>query len=453
MKTMTRLLVLAVVAVFVFTACQPGAFAPFIGGSQEAEDTLISETNTAVAGADPTGAPFQHNATTATPYDATDEQRIVLEFDEGVVDVNDDGSIPGLTVSALADTADADGLYDPTGTIGYSATVVPNGNGNSTVTLTMDLSGSTVSTVLEVQMDPTALTAYSGAKLLNQDGDEVPGESPDDAVYLYPAVPNAPVTAAGAGRNPRLGITLGFPGAPTAGSADFPPVIPTGGAAADFSQSSLSAGISVWELGSDLAWSEVNVSYAYDTGTGDLTISLPENAENGDIYQVRHNQYNIASSETISGFVQRESTDQSADVQKSDLYVVGTTGSIGFTTDDNGDDPPVSINVDFIGFGDIVTSTLSNDSVRIIYDEDNNNQDERVIAWDYFVVKNAFDGANQIAFVLPSDFDPDGGDGWEVQVYPAVLDDNATPNDADDDFPIIDTGAQEFGADSETGTF
>ena len=328
MKTMTRLLVLAVVAVFVFTACQPGAFAPFIGGSQEAEDTLISETNTAVAGADPTGAPFQHNATTATPYDATDEQRIVLEFDDGVVDVNDDGSIPGLTVSALADTADSDGLYDPTGTISYSATVVPDGNGNSTVTLTMDLSGSTVSTVLEVQMDPTALTAYSGAKLLNQDNDEVPGESPDDAVYLYPTVPNAPVTAAGAQRDPRAPITLGFPGAPTAGSTDFPTVSPTGGAPGDFSQSSLSAGISVWELGSDLAWSEVSVSYAYDTGTGNLTISLPENAENGDIYQVRHNQYNIASSETISGFVQRVSTDQSADVQKSNLLVVGPTGSI-----------------------------------------------------------------------------------------------------------------------------
>lgn len=456
MKTMTRLLVLAVVAVFVFTACQPGAFTPFIGGSQEAEDTLITETNTDVAGAEPTNAPFQYNGPpTATPYDATDEQRIVLEFDDGVVDVNDDGSIPGLTVSALADTANADGLYDPTGTIGYSATVVPNGNGNSTVTLTMDLSGSTVSTVLEVKMDPTTLTAYSGAKLLNQDGDEVPGESPDDAAYLYPAVPNAPVAAAGAQRNPRAGINLGFPAnAPAAGSADFPTVSP-GGTPGDFTKSSLSAGISVWELGSDLAWSEVNVSYAYDAG-GNLTISLPENAENGDIYQVRHNQYNIASSETIAGFVQRESTDQSADVQKSNLLVVGTTGSITAATDDNGADPPVSINVVFSGTGDIVTSTLSNDSVRIIYDEDNNGQDERVIAWDYFVVTDADDGDNEIAFVLPSDFDPDDGvdpDGWEVQVYPAVLDDNATPDDADDDFPIIDTGAQEFGAYSETGEF
>ena len=64
----------------------------------------------------------------------------------------------------------------------------------------------------------------------------------------------------------------------------------------------------------------------------------------------------------------------------------------------------------------------------------------------------------EIAFVLPSDFDPDGGDDWEVQVYPAVLDDNATPDDATDDFPIGDdiSGtdfAKEFGAYSVSGTF
>jgi hypothetical protein len=458
MKTLFRVLAVGAVAIFAFTACQPGPFAPFIGGSEEAEDELISNTNPNLASADPVGAPFQQSAFTG-PSGVTSNEVITIDFDNGVVDV-EDGSIPGLSIATLSDSADSEGLYSVTGTLSYSATVVPDGNGNSTAYITLDLSGTTVSDLLQIELNAENMTADGGAKNLNQDGDQLPGENPDDFEYLYPTVAGAPVaTPAAATRDPRAGITLSISTPPADGSNTFElnhALAPDD----DSTRDSLSAGLSVWQLDTaDLTWSELSVTYAYDTGTGVLTVTLPANAAIGDVYQVRYDRYNVATNTPYLGFVQRMSYDQFAPPEKSDLQLVGTAASLDIVTNPGGTGVPVQFAVNFGGApGDVITSTVTNDSVRIFWDDDVDGvaaglAGDVKVNWDFFAVTSGADGDNTLTFYMPADFEPDPGDGWRVQVYPAVIVDAGTPDDASDDVPVINDTETEFGISEDNAIF
>ena len=89
------------------------------------------------------------------------------------------------------------------------------------------------------------------------------------------------------------------------------------------------------------------------------------------------------------------------------------------------------------GSGDILESSLSNDSVRVFLDEDAEGTNVFQIFWDYFTVESGVNGANRIRFWFPENSGITGSDDWRLFVLPTVRDDATTPTDTTDDLPII----------------
>ncbi|MBN2617829.1 MAG: hypothetical protein JXR64_05890, partial [Spirochaetales bacterium] len=107
------------------------------------------------------------------------DQEIVVTFNNGYVD-NSAANLAKIKVYTLANST-VSTVYTRTA-LTVKSTRVETTAGNSIVYLVLDLDVAAIADLLDVEIDPS-ITADGGAKTLNQDDDEVAGESDDDIYY------------------------------------------------------------------------------------------------------------------------------------------------------------------------------------------------------------------------------------------------------------------------------
>ncbi len=458
MKTLVRISAVAVIALFGLAACKQGVFDPQAIGDAETLQEFISSINTSVGSADAAATPMTATVATGTVTNTTSEV-VQIDFTNGVVDVSD-GTVAGLTVYKL-NAGTAGEPYERNDSVTYTADVIPDGAGNSSLYLSMDLSGTDISTPIEIVLDAATLRGNSGARKLNMDGDNVAGESPDDTIFDTVAVTGALVTANGIPRDPEGLSGYGTPGAINDGDTtieiDFSASANT--VLTNLTAESLAAGISVVriESGSDSA---VSTTPSYDSGTGILTLTLDSAAASGQVYQIIYDEYNITTDSAVGGITQRANTDQTADPVRSNAIVVGG-GGFAFSLDTGGPPPqtddlgvdPVRVEVVFTGgVGDVNTDTLTQENVRFFIA--NADGDLVAVKWSSFVRTDGTDGANVFTFTFPASFDPPASAAWQLYLSPAITEDYAT-TDTTDDIHLVDTtgaGAARRGYSFASGT-
>jgi hypothetical protein len=467
MMTTFTILFLALLVLLAMASCvRIGSFNPFLGGGADSigdaasEQGLIDATNTdAISGEAADDFPFaMTGAVGAGTLTHDTNQVVIVSFVNGIVDVDSadpNGPIPGLSIYPLADAAASDEPYVRGAGLSYLSVVAPGSDGASDAYLAVDLTG-VASNRIEIFVDPAAVTANGGVKLLNGDSDDVPGEA-EDAGIAPLAVSGGVALTTGVDRAPRLDVDGNFesPGVDVpSGFTDGASVLTLSGFDVNdgwgyidvFDADSIGAGISLYMFNpSDQTWAAVSeASRAYDDVGGNFTITTTNSFAGGEIYQARYNRYNIATAVEVYGFIQREyyqQNDSANNLTRTPLQVIDGAGVPEYAGLDSAFDDlsEVSITLDFYGAGgagtgNIVTSTITPDSVRFFHDSGPGLME---IPYESFVVTDLTPGNNHVRFFFDPILAPSAGQSWRALVYPSVMVDAETPGDPDDDVPVL----------------
>jgi len=305
----------ALVAITLLASCAGGDFfarGATVGADAAAQTAAQSSLSSGLADAynDSKANPYLATPTSLTPTLATATlpalagQRLAVTFTNGVVDT---GSIAtGILVYQLLATANAapdNSFARGTALVPSVTSVLPDGSGGCTVYLTLDLSGTLVSSRLEVQFVASALTASGGTSKLNKNGNHALGEATADDYYLYPTVTGAPVTAAGAQRNPlaTVSFTQGTGPALAATTATF--AVSDVAGTFNIDPTALNTAL-VWsKLNATGGWDPLAPTGAYSATTGVLTYTFSAAFANGDIFRVVYDTNNIKESQLVNGLI------------------------------------------------------------------------------------------------------------------------------------------------------
>ncbi|MFP4384030.1 MAG: hypothetical protein ACLFSE_08265 [Spirochaetia bacterium] len=325
MKKLIFLMITSALLLVALTGCKP-KFSLF-GGTTNLSDEEITEintdaetvdTNNTASAIDDMGVTLDSDS--LAPFA---DQQFKVTFANGVVDA--DTISAGIVVYELTDTAAADGAYTRGEQLTISdPVVVPDGSGGSSVAGTLDLSGTTVSTQLEVHIIAGTLTANGGMVTLNEDGDSFQGETDEDQddFYGYITVAGAPVAAAGDPRDPRAALTVvNMSPLIDGGTTIVFDVLNTALGTDRMTVDSLSPGFSFFSQASDGTWTALTpTDTAYNDATGELTFTFDSEFEQGEIYWLNFDLYNIAESESVNGFIHRLSTKNDEDERYYDSF-------------------------------------------------------------------------------------------------------------------------------------
>ncbi|HUX42321.1 MAG TPA: hypothetical protein VMV83_14230 [Rectinemataceae bacterium] len=337
MKKLVQLAPLAALTLLVSCAPSLGDLSQlgYVGGSAASQSAIQTQVNTAATTAYYSSLANPYAATWLTPGTPTASlaslagQQYSIPFTNGVVDSA--SLAAGILVYPLTATASTDGSYTRGTAITPTSTqVLPNGLGGCTVILTLDLSGATVSSPLEVELAAGSLTANKGSSKLNHDANLVLGEAGADDYYFYPTVTGAPVAAVGAQRNPIATITISGGTGPTLGATTATTTVADSAGGTNIDTSSLAAGLSWSKFDSSAgSWnlqSAVNSSGSYAGGT--LTYTFPAFA-NGEIWRLVIDKPTVKESQTVRGFIHQAGYDSAnpANRYSYQYFGVGTTSS------------------------------------------------------------------------------------------------------------------------------
>jgi hypothetical protein len=368
--------------------------------------------------------------TPAVPDFGTTDAVVKIGFQNGVVDASsiDAG---GITIYCLKNAADNESAYLHGTTLPFTYAVDPTVDG-CTVTLTFDIKGSKVSSMLEGFLDPAVLTAAGGGKPLNSDGDDVPGEPEEDAACMTFSVPSAPVS-----------LTTGCPR--KAPGSILSSILPSGFAVSGTTLTSTArnclttfthltadslVGSETWERFSGGEWVPVSVNPSYDSGSGTFTHTFPAAFKYGEVYRWSVDLYQYRESSAVAGYVHRGSNAQN-DPARIFRYVydpVGTTfGTVDSVLTETVDGSRY-VHVLLDG-SRIPASSLTSASVRV-YDHGSS----RFIPW----ISGEVYLGNQLMLRMPPGFSPPAGGQFDLWISPELMDDAGT-DDASDDVPYGDT--------------
>lgn len=246
-----------------------------------------------------------------------DGQELSITFDEKIDESTIASAISFYVLKAAPETTAEieDGAYARKRILTPNATEVVYLTGNTTITYTFNLASATdISDPIEAVIDASILTADEGAWKLNTDGDNFPGESPDDDLYGYLPITNEHVTATGAQRNPRDRITMG---------ATLPAVDQTAitanvqfdstGAVAPYpkvTSALLNSHVNLLTYNSATdAWDALTTTGTYDDTTG--VYSITQTILDGVVYKITlSDPYELQETATTRGFMHRYSYNQ-----------------------------------------------------------------------------------------------------------------------------------------------
>lgn len=137
-----------------------------------------------------TGSNFSVSSVTATTATITTREEIKVSFINGSVDISDE-NIANIKLYPLHDAATATSLFERSTEIPFTSYRVESSGSGTNVFLYYNLSGTNISTTLELEVSPT-LTANNGVITLNQDADNVSGETNNDVYFSAISIATAP---------------------------------------------------------------------------------------------------------------------------------------------------------------------------------------------------------------------------------------------------------------------
>jgi hypothetical protein len=424
------LMVVAIFSLVVGTGCKAPAFNTLLSDTQANQTALFATASAAQGNAQPSGSQFIISSVILGSLSAgsthAEENYVILNFEAGLVDTASLAS--GLIAYSLKNAADSNTAY-PRGTpIPYTAQVTARPTGSKLV-LTLDLSGADVSSLIEVKIDGTALTADGGGRKFNGDADAVGGEASEDDKIIYSTVTGAPVTiTTGAARKPGWLMNNLPLFDPTAGTTVYTTnYVNSAGGTTNLTASSLTGSL-VYEKFSASGWTPVALTTTYSaTGGGTLTFTLSEAPRYLDLYRARYDYYLICESDKVADYLHRRWYDQyspSARYGHSMFDPVG--GSFASLTSVTPLGTPtnrcVDIRFDGIGSG-IKASTITQSSIRL-YDVTN----ARFVDW----VSTEKTYSYVVRVMLPGSFLGPVGDHFVIMVSPQLIDEGATTAATDD---------------------
>jgi hypothetical protein len=239
--------------------------------------------------------------------------------------------------------------------------VVTYSGGATTVTYTLDLSGLSISNLLEAVILGNNFSV-NGVQVLNLDGDSTPGEAGDDDFVGYIIVTGAPVTVTGLPRFPRY---LNFSPTPTnlattgVTAITFPGFLDQDGTTVVGTASSLSSVITIQKYNtSSQAWGAAGVGSPALSAGGVFTINLSTATAAGDTYRILYgNLSSIASGTAFGGYTHRLSYNNKQTSSVSSTYLVG--GSYNTSSENTSYTATSNVAFDANGLNGIVTVSLS----------------------------------------------------------------------------------------------
>ncbi len=293
-----NLIILAVVTVaLALTGC---TFPLFVGTAIPPADVTASQAGVNAAAS--VASSLLRTGNTAALNPAT-LQKLTISFSRVV----DAASLTAIKIYTLKGTAAADGARDRNADIAGTPVVTATGTGCD-VLYTLDLSGTTVSTLLEIAIAGDGLTAAGGTLKLNTDLDAVPGEALEDDIIRYVTVAGAPVTAAGAARNPQGTVTITPVTVLGVGTGSFVLQLPHG----DFTEPAITAlfGLQKFNPGTK-AWDDVAISGpTFNSVTFQWTGTFAATVD-GQIYRtVARSPHSLQETVSHNGYQHRASNDQ-----------------------------------------------------------------------------------------------------------------------------------------------
>jgi hypothetical protein len=318
---MRRYLALLAAAFIAIALC--GCPFPSLTSTQVSDaNKTASQTNTnAVVSANggfkltsPINSPIPSRTTLA----AATKQVLTLSFSYPV----DSSSMGAIHIYTLKNTADTDGAYTRNTDIaaGVTPAILSNGTG-SNLQYTLDLSETSISNLLEIYIDGSALTGAGGTLKLNTDGDATPGEALDDDVICYVNVSGAPVTVAAAGneRNPQAGVIAGGGGF-AVGATELTVNMMD----ANFTAALINACVGLQKFNAtSKGWDNVSFTGTFSAPTYTMTLATAMKAS--EIYRlILNNPYNLQETKSVNGYQHRASYDQ-----KLNLEVVDANEPVG----------------------------------------------------------------------------------------------------------------------------
>lgn len=177
------LLVTAGLLVFALAACDFGTGSVSTPPASDYQDEASAQD---AADMVRNNAAFFVNAVNPGTVDNEEDQEIRIDFSNGVAD---SAAVSGnITLYPLDDAGEAFQAWERGTALSYTANVIDDLDGSSTVVLSFD--GTGLSTGALELVVSSALTANGGARQLNTDNDDIPGEDEDDDVR-YITVNNA----------------------------------------------------------------------------------------------------------------------------------------------------------------------------------------------------------------------------------------------------------------------
>lgn len=427
----------------VFASCSLGTLSPEVGGEDDISEEYVQK-NAEVNNYSGTGigTPVLENGTFGDPLGIGTTEALRIRFSGCQIDVNGT-AIPGLTVYSLKNAADTDGAYSRNASIPYTAVVSREGN-DSVAILTMDLSGTAISNLIEVYGAAATLRANSGNLQLNLDGNKTPGQSSDD--FIAYAVTGGPINAVGAARNPQATINGGALGGFAVGTTTLTTTITDSAGTFNLTLASIGATFALEKWSAD-GWAAVALgSGTYTNTTGVLSYTVPAMVDR-EIYRQTIDTTIASESTLVRGYTHKAEYDPlTAPVRV--INPVGAVRSFDFS------DPAFKLEKDSDGLG-IPTLTLVHDGTHI-------NIANAASVLDKITVFYYLDGkltasvngtriisstAGRLVVELPESLDnfteyPEA-ESFSVRIEPMMVDDMDTPTVATDDRDFFNTGDAE----------
>ena len=413
--------VLIITLIFILASCSLGSFSPEIGSESNVAtqyETDVNEYN------ESSGSTVSISVTSGALTLAAD-QEVKITVTNGIVDTNVDGTaIPGLTLYNLNATEADDGAYGRGNALAYTLSMYTIDD-NTYVTLGLDMDTGTYSALFELYIDATTFTVNDGQKMLDLDGNDIPGQTSDDYLSYITVTGGAAITT-GASRSPRSTLTsFDGMGPFTAGTTTIldAAVYDTNG-----EEHLTAAGIAasvVLEKWSAGVWTAVALgSPVYNNAATpqQFEATIPSLVV-GDIYRFTYDPYLLTESVAVRGYVHRGSYDPYATVTQA-IAVVDGTGEVrnwtgaSMTNYTNG--PSILTLTSDATHIDRTTIDLSTIMVK--------DGDETVFGVSIL----PDDVASTIRIVMPVDYKWNSAGTDYVYIAAGTVDDNDTPADTDD---------------------
>lgn len=398
-------------------------------------DFLSSINNLEAKSNNITGTNFKVSSTPAisseilngTTYDV-----ITVSFANGRVD-DTTANLANIVFYPLTDAADNKTPYTRGAAISFTSAKVIHTGDNTKIEYRIDNASTAFDVTKAFEIVVSAnITAYNSAIKLNQDNDNIEGETVDD---IYVSTVSISVLTTGKARNlpSTAAFAIAYGGINTSGDVIY--TVTSALSLDTFSSSSLNGGLVAEKYNyATHKWSVVTVTTSYINTTGIFTIDLPA-VTNGDAYRWQFTKSLINQDKALidNTDYQVKYVVNNQNLGKLDGSGIIDTGgyytNITTTPTRNNTDGNKYIDINFTGAtGDIIVTTLINNNIKFYLPLIAPRMNVYI---EFDSVEELTDNNFRFHFTTGLNIS-----GMKTIIYPTVMEDAGTPDNPADDLHI-----------------